>query len=83
MTALDRAALAGIAEAGSLTLGVGMVISATGYEVSMSRAEALTGGAGATPNGVPSTGQKLNLSANCSWHVLQNFIFTTSLSRWG
>ena len=33
----------------------------------------------ATLSGVPSTGQKLNLSANSSWHVSQNFIVTTSL----
>src|SRR5690349_18323076 len=39
--------------------------------------------AGTAVSGVPSTGQKLNLSANSSWHVLQNFIFTTSLSRVG
>src|SRR5215510_11538404 len=39
--------------------------------------------AGTAASGVPSTGQKLNLSANSSWHVLQNFIFTTSLSRVG
>src|SRR5687768_4359871 len=29
-------------------------------------------------SGVPSTGQKLNLSANSSWHLEQNFIDTTS-----
>src|ERR1043166_881243 len=32
-----------------------------------------------TVNGVPSTGQKLNLSANSSLHTEQNFIDTTSL----
>src|SRR5258705_13379923 len=32
--------------------------------------------------GVPSTGQKLNLSANCSSHLEQNFIDTTS-RLWG
>ena len=31
----------------------------------------------------PSTGQKLNLSANSSLHVEQNFIFTTSCWLWG
>src|SRR4026207_2017531 len=36
-----------------------------------------TGGVFAT-NGVPSTGQKLNLSANSSLHTEQNFINTTS-----
>ena len=34
-------------------------------------------------SGVPSTGQKLNLSAKSSWHLEQNFIFTTSLSVLG
>src|SRR5678816_1149174 len=33
--------------------------------------------------GVPSTGQKLNLSANCSSHLEQNFIETTSSPLWG
>src|SRR5215472_6619436 len=33
--------------------------------------------------GVPSTGQKLNLSANSSWQVEQNFIAKTSLSILG
>ena len=33
-------------------------------------------------NGVPSTGQKLNLSANSSLHLEQNFIDTTS-RLWG
>jgi hypothetical protein len=33
--------------------------------------------------GVPSTGQKLNLSANSSLHVEQNFIVTTSFWLWG
>src|SRR5690242_2639543 len=62
-------------------------VSETGYEVSISAdaAALITGGsaAGTTLKGVPSTGQKLNRSANCSWHVLQNFIFTTSLPLWG
>src|ERR1041384_4813272 len=61
-------------------------VSETGYEVSISAAAALiTCGsvAGTALKGVPSTGQKLNRSANCSWHVLQNFIFTTSLPLWG
>src|ERR1051325_3398880 len=46
-------------------------------------AGSFTVAAGTAVSGVPSTGQKLNLSANSSWHVLQNFIFTTSLSRVG
>src|SRR6185369_981043 len=33
--------------------------------------------------GVPSTGQKLNLSANSSSHTEQNFIDTTSSRLWG
>jgi hypothetical protein len=33
--------------------------------------------------GVPSTGQKLNLSANSSSHLEQNFIDTTSSRLWG
>src|SRR6185503_14297262 len=32
-------------------------------------------------SGVPSTGQKLNLSANSSWHLEQNFIDTSSRPR--
>src|ERR1043165_8882099 len=36
-----------------------------------------------TVNGVPSTGQKLNLSANSSLHTEQNFIDTTSSRLWG
>ncbi|HSP61403.1 MAG TPA: hypothetical protein VLQ90_00315, partial [Pyrinomonadaceae bacterium] len=69
---LVAAALTGIAECTvSLTWGAGVVVSAIGDEVSMSLAGALTAGAltegaGTTLNGVPSTGQKLNLSANCS-----------------
>src|ERR1041385_5268307 len=47
------------------------------------RIGSLTTAAGTAFSGVPSTGQKLNLSANSSWHVLQNFIFTTSLSLVG
>src|SRR5215510_2835422 len=47
------------------------------------RLGSLTAAVGTAVRGVPSTGQKLNLSANSSWHVLQNFIFTTSLSRRG
>src|ERR1043165_5602983 len=46
-------------------------------------AASLTGATGTAVRGDPSTGQKLNLSANSSWHVLQNFMFTTSLSRSG
>src|SRR5262245_43959402 len=42
-----------------------------------------TAAAAATVNGVPSTGQKLNLSANCSSHLEQNFIDTTSSRLWG
>src|SRR5262245_52273532 len=38
---------------------------------------------GAATNGVPSTGQKLNLSANSSEHLEQNFIDTTSSRLWG
>jgi hypothetical protein len=36
-------------------------------------------------SGVPSTGQKLNLSANCSWQVEQVFIIYPRYSRpsWG
>src|SRR5689334_17534407 len=34
-------------------------------------------------SGVPSTGQKLNLSANSSSHLEQNFIDTTSFGLWG
>src|SRR5262245_24827141 len=34
-------------------------------------------------NGLPSTGQKLNLSANSSSHLVQNFINTTSSRLWG
>ena len=60
-----------------------VAVSATGYEVSMSDAGALVVVAGTAASGVPSTGQKLNLSANCSWHVSQNFIVTTSLPLWG
>src|SRR5206468_2687260 len=61
-------------------------VSATGYEASTSGAGALTVGAGAAStalSGVPSTGQKLNRSANSSLHVSQNFIVTTSLPLWG
>ena len=36
-----------------------------------------------TFKGVPSTGQKLNLSANSSLQVEQNFIVTTSFWLWG
>jgi hypothetical protein len=63
-----------------------VAVSATGYEASTSDAGALivdAGDAGTALNGVPSTGQKLNLSANSSWHVSQNFIVTTSLPLWG
>jgi hypothetical protein len=67
--------------------GVGEVaVSVTGYDVSISAADALIFDAGAAftaLSGVPSTGQKLNLSANSSWQVSQNFIVTTSLSLWG
>jgi hypothetical protein len=49
----------------------------------MSDAGALAVDAGTALSGVPSTGQKLNLSANSSWHVSQNFIVTTSLPLWG
>src|SRR5439155_14706280 len=62
-----------------------LAVSATGYEASTSEAGALSvaGATGTALSGVPSTGQKLNLSANCSWHVSQNFIVTTSLPLWG
>ena len=60
-----------------------MAVSATGYVDSISDGGAFTAAAGAALSGVPSTGQKLNLSANSSWHVSQNFIVTTSLSPWG
>src|SRR5438132_14042469 len=62
-----------------------VALSGAGYAVSISLTAALdVAGAAAetTLSGVPSTGQKLNRSANSSWHVLQNFIATTSLFRW-
>ena len=66
---------------------IGLTVSDIGYDDSTSTGALVVGGAtvaAATAlRGVPSTGQKLNRSANCSWHVLQNFILTTSLSRWG
>jgi hypothetical protein len=74
---------------GTVALEVmGLTVSDIGYDASTSTGAAAFGGAteGAAAtalSGVPSTGQKLNRSANCSWHVLQNFILTTSLSRWG
>src|ERR1041385_4483775 len=71
---------------GATALGAATV-SDIGYEASTSTGALAFGGAtvaAATAlRGVPSTGQKLNRSANCSWQVLQNFILTTSLSRWG
>src|SRR3954465_11730942 len=70
--------------AGSL---FGAMVSDTGYDDSISADALICDGASATGEtalrGVPSTGQKLNRSANCSLQVSQNFILTTSLSRWG
>src|SRR5260221_685641 len=60
-----------------------VAVSAAGHEDSISDGGALTVGPATALSGVPSTGQKLNLSANCSWQVSQNFIVTTSLSLWG
>src|ERR1043165_234619 len=60
------------------TFAVSTAIVGSGW-----RAGSLTGAVGTAVSGVPSTGQKLNLSANSSWHVLRNFIFSTSLSRVG
>jgi len=61
-----------------------VAVSAAGYEASISDGGgALTVDAANALRGVPSTGQKLNLSANCSWQVSQNFIVTTSLPLWG
>src|ERR1051325_680683 len=86
-TAAGAATVTGTVGEGVAALTSLATVSETGYEVSISAAAAvlITGGSGAGTalKGVPSTGQKLNRSANCSWHVLQNFIFTTSLPFWG
>src|SRR2546429_372987 len=73
---------------GTVAFGViWLTVSEIGYDASTSAGALAFGDATVAActslNGVPSTGQKLNRSANCSWHVLQNFILTTSLSRWG
>src|SRR5439155_27196353 len=83
--AMGAATVTGIFGDGVASFTSWATVSETGYEVSISAAAALiTGGsaAGSALKSAPSTGQKLNRSANCSWHVLQNFILTTSLSRW-
>src|ERR1043166_1914523 len=51
---------------------------ALGSRLTVKLGSSTTGGV-TTVNGVPSTGQKLNLSANSSLHTEQNFIDTTSL----